>query len=166
MNKKIDLIHKTINIIVWMLVLIGIVRLIFMYNTLPNQVGVHFGADGSFDVIVSKNKLLYIGYPYIVSIIIILLFDLFIYLSNKIKLGLKIDKKGEDIVKSGFKLFIDILKFSWVFFLSLIWSDCVLRQYYLNTSIPVIIMFIQFISIIIFIIFIIVIRIKYSLKKK
>ena len=164
MKKYIDKIHVIFTIICLVLILIGVVRLIFMYNNLPSQVGVHFAADGSFDVIVSKSKLLYIGYPYIVSLVIVLLFDLFIHISNKIRLGLKINKKGEYIVKSGFKLFVDIFKFSWVFFLSVIWSDCVIRQHYLNTNIPVIIMLIQFIIIIVFIIFVIVIRNKYSLK--
>ena len=91
---------------------------------------------------------------------------MFIYLSNKIRLGLKINNDGENIIRSLFKLFIDIfLKLSWVFFLSLIWSDCVLRQHYLNTKIPLVIMFIQFMSIIVFVIFIIIIRKKYSLKR-
>ena len=165
MIKYSDKIHKISTIISLVLIIIGVIRTLFVYKYLPDNIGVHFAADGSFDVIVNKSKLLYIGYPYIVSLVIVLLFDLFIHISNKIRLGLKINKKGEDIVKSGFKLFVDIFKFSWVFFLSVIWSDCVIRQYYLNTNIPVIIMLIQFINIIIFIIFIIVIRNKYSLKK-
>ena len=102
MIKKVNIIHKTINIISWCLVLIGIIRLCLLYNSLPNQVGVHFAADGSFDVIVNKSNLLYIGYPYIISIIIILLSDLFIYLSNKIRLGLKINNDGENIIRSLF----------------------------------------------------------------
>ena len=165
MIKYSDKMHKISTIISLVLILIGVIRTLFVYKYLPDNIGVHFAADGSFDVIVNKSKLLYIGYPYIVSLVIVLLFDLFIHISNKIRLGLKINKKGEDIVKSGFKLFVDIFKFSWVFFLSVIWSDCVIRQYYLNTNIPVIIMLIQFIIIIVFIIFVIVIRNKYSLKK-
>ena len=165
MNKFSDKIHKISTIISLVLIIIGVIRTLFVYKYLPDNIGVHFAADGSFDVIVSKSKLLYIGYPYVVSLGIVLLFDFFIYISSRIKLGLKVNKKGEDIVKSGFKLFVDIFKFSWVFFLSVIWSDCVIRQHYLNTNIPVIIMLIQFISIVVFIVFIIVIKKKYTLKK-
>ena len=154
MIKYSDKIHKISTIISLVLIIIGVIRTLFVYKYLPDNIGVHFAADGSFDVIVSKSKLLYIGYPYVVSLGIVLLFDLFIHISNKIKLGLKVNKKGEDIVKSGFKLFVDIFKFSWIFFLSVIWSDCVIRQHYLNTNIPVIIMLIQFICIVVFIIFI------------
>ena len=156
--KIINYIHKVIVIISWILLLTGIIRLILTYNILPNEVGVHFDSDGSFDVIVNKSKLLYVCYPYIVSLIIILLSDFIIYISSKVKIGLKVNKEKENIIKSLFKILIDInLRFSWVFFLSFIWSDCVIKQHYLNTAIPVTIFYLQFIIFIAFIITVLII---------
>ena len=62
MIKYSDKMHKIFTIISLVLILIGVIRTLFVYKYLPDNIGVHFAADGSFDVIVSKSKLLYIKY--------------------------------------------------------------------------------------------------------
>ena len=76
MIKYSDKMHKISTIISLVLIIIGVIRTLFVYKYLPDNIGVHFDADGSFDVIVNKSKLLYIGYPYVVSLGIVLLFML------------------------------------------------------------------------------------------
>ena len=159
-------IHIISTVICLVIVIIGIVRVLIMWNSLPNQIGVHFAGDGTFDVIVNKDKWLYLFYPYYVSLIIILLSELFIFALDRVKIGLKVNKNNEDKIKLLSEIFIDIFfKFGWIFFLSIIWGDCVIRQHYLNTIIPKIILIIQFITIIILIISITIIRLLNKLKK-
>ena len=73
------------------------------YNALPDQIGVHFAADGSFDLIADKK---FAWYPYVLSIIILLVCELSAFLIGKIKTGLKISKKGEAQIRNAVHVFL------------------------------------------------------------
>ena len=71
-------------IIVWSIFLISLLRMCVVYNTLPDQIGVHFAADGSFDLIADKK---FAWYPYVLLIIILLIRELLGFWIGKIKTG-------------------------------------------------------------------------------
>ena len=114
---------------------------------------------GEFDVIDNKR---YIGYPYIVSLISLVLCDGFALFSRKIKMGLKISEIGEKKMRFAFVMLLDIMKVCISFFFAGVWADCVMRQRPLNTDIPIIILWILFIAWIAFAVYIITVKIRDS----
>ena len=132
MKKKI--INKVITIVSWSLFIISFFRIFFSYETLPNELGVHFAPNGTFDVIANKKDFLLVGYPYIMSFIILVISEVIIFSLNKIKPGFKITKTGETKVKELIKFLVNITKLFYIIYLSLIWSECMMRQVNMNST--------------------------------
>ncbi len=154
--------QNLLTIIAWIIFLLSLIRMGVAYSTLPDQIGVHFSADGSFDVIADKK---FAWYPYVLSIIILLVCELSAFLIGKIKTGLKINKKGEEQIRNVVRFFLNVFKICIVIFFSGIWADCVIKQQNLNTTLVRGISIIYFLSIIVFLIAIVVIRVKESKKE-
>lgn len=151
-----------LTIIVWSIFLISLLRMCVVYNTLPDQIGVHFAADGSFDLIADKK---FAWYPYVLLNIILLICELLGFWIGKIKTGLKISKKGEAQIRNAVHVFLNVFKTGAVIFFSGIWADCVIKQQKLNTTIAGGISIIFLLSIIAFLTAVVVIRLKESRKE-
>ena len=151
-----------LTIIVWSIFLISLLRMCVVYNTLPDQIGVHFAADGSFDLIADKK---FAWYPYVLSLIILLICELLGFWIGKIKTGLKISKKGEAQIRNAVHVFLNVFKTGAVIFFSGIWADCVIKQQKLNNTIAGGISIIFLLSIIAFLTAVVVIRLKESRKE-
>lgn len=159
MPKQVKIIHIVITIMAWGILIYSLIHLLLTYQSLAEEIGVHFGGNGEFDVIDSKR---YIAYPYIVSLISLVLCDGFALLSQKIKMGLKISEIGEKKMRSAFVMLLDLMKVCISFFFAGVWADRVMRQRSLNTDIPVIILWILFIAWIAFAVYIIIVKIRDS----
>ena len=99
--------EKILTIIVWAIFLISLIRMCVAYNTLPIEIGVHFAADGSFDVIADKK---FAWYPYVLSAIILVVCELSAWGVEKIKTGLRVSREGEEQLKGVVRFFLNILK--------------------------------------------------------
>lgn len=127
-------VNKGITIVSWSIFIISLFKILLSYETLPNELGVHFAPDGTFDVIADKKDFLLVGYPYIMSFIILVTSEVIVYFLNKSKAGFKITKTGEIKVKELIKLLVHITKIFFIIYLSLIWSECMIRQININSS--------------------------------
>lgn len=126
--------NKIITKITWIIFVTSIFRILFTYQSLPNELGVHFAPNGTFDVIANKKDFLLVGYPYIMSFIILVISEVIIFSLNKIKPGFKITKTGETKVKELIKFLVNITKLFYIIYLSLIWSECMIRQVNMNST--------------------------------
>lgn len=157
MTKQVKIMHITIAAAAWGIFIFSLVRLLIVYNSLAEEIGVHFDENGEFDVTASKRS---IAYPYVVSLISLVLCEIFALLSQKVNIGLKVSKIGEKKIREGLVIFLDICKFGFSFFFSGVWADCLIRQRFLNTAIPTAILLMLFISFIIFIVFSVTVKIR------
>ncbi len=157
MNKIIKMIHVMLITLSLGIFLLSLLRLIIVWNTLPDRIGVHFSSTGEFDVFDSKR---YIAYPYLIALFAIILVQVITYFIWKIPTGMKISEAKEAKIKSAFQLLIDFSGIGYVFFYAGVWTDCVIRQNPLDTHIPQIILLFIFLMNILFFIYIIVIRIR------
>ena len=131
--KKIS-VNKIITILSWSIFFYSILRIIFSYKTLSNELGVHFASDGTYDVITKKNDYLLIFYPYIMTFTILSISEIIVVLLDKIKVGFKITKDGSLKLKELIKLLVNITRFYFTIYLSLIWSECMIRQVNINST--------------------------------
>lgn len=106
MSKKMILIHRTIFIISILILTASLIFYLIKWNSLPDEIGMHFAADGQFDVVASK---FYGFYPHLVGYIFIAGFAAAHYLINRIKTGFKISSKGEQMFRTEFHFTLDIL---------------------------------------------------------
>jgi len=97
MNKAILSIHRilyAINVLIW---LGSVGFFISKWSTLPSDIGIHFGADGDFDVVAAK---VFGFYPHVIGLIVLAGMTVAFIVVRKRKTGLKITDKGEAIFKS------------------------------------------------------------------
>lgn len=132
MNKK--TINKFITITSWGIFIFSILRILFSYQSLPTEIGVHYAPNGTFDVIVNKSDILLISYPYIMSFIILVVSEILILIIKKIKVGFNIKKTGEKPLKELIKNLINITKLTYIIYLCIIWSECMIRQLNINET--------------------------------
>ncbi|MBR2283686.1 MAG: DUF1648 domain-containing protein [Ruminococcus sp.] len=130
MNRKIMWIHRVIFWINVLLLAASLVLYLTKWNELPDEIGVHFGPDGNFDVIASK---LYGFYPHLIGGIVIAGIAAADHIILKKNTGLKISEKGERLFKSELILTLDVFTFFWSAFFS-IWSHSVCLQKPLDTD--------------------------------
>ncbi len=161
MEKTAKIICKILNILAWSLFILSLIRMAMAWNTLPDEIGIHFNSDGGFD---SKRSKILGFYPYLISLLTLVFFGVCGFFSNKIKSGLKINSKGDMIIRQQIKLSIYIIQLNVVFFFSGEWADAVIRQRSLNTAIPVLSLYIFMLLLLFLVINVIVIR--FTCKKK
>jgi len=127
-------INKFITIISWTIFILSVLRILFAYHSLPNELGVHYAPNGTFDVITSKDDILLISYPYIMSFVILIVSEILMLVIKKIKVGFKIKKTGEKSLKELIKSLINITKLTYVIYLCVIWSECMIKQLNINPT--------------------------------
>lgn len=159
-------INKIISIISWIIFILVVLRIFISYNSLPNQLGVHFSPNGDFDVYTNKKDLLLISYPYLMSLIIILSSYGLMFIIDKIKVGFKVTKTGELKLKELVKLMINNTKICFVIYLGVILGECMIRQ--INLNVDFMFYYISLYLVFNFICFIFIFKIvyKYKLKRK
>lgn len=157
MGKITKTIHIALTVISWGIFILSLIRIAVVWNSLPDKIGIHFADNGEFDVIDSK---IYAGYPYLVSLVALVFFEISALLSKKIKTGMKISEKGDIKIRTALRMLLDFFKLGFSFFFSGVWADCVIRQHPLNTNIPAAVMLIMFFIFFVFVIASIVIKIK------
>ena len=157
MGRVIKIIHIAVTAAAWGIFLTSLIRIVVVWDSLPDRLGVHFASDGEFDIIDSKS---HAAYPYLVSIAALVFCEVAVLLSKKIKMGIKISEKGDIKIRTALIMLLDVSKLGFSFFFSGVWADCVIRQHPLNTSIPAAVMLIMFCSFLAFVIAAVVIKIK------
>lgn len=157
MSRIIKAIHIALTVVSWGIFILSLIRFAVVWDSLPDRIGIHFADNGEFDSIDSK---VWATYPYLVSIGTLIFCEISALLSKKIKIGLKISKKGDTKIRTALIMLLDIIKLGFSFFFAGVWADCVIRQYPLNTHIPAAVMLIMFFTFCVFVIASIVIKIK------
>lgn len=157
MGKIIKIIHIALTVIAWGIFITSLIRIVIVWNSLPDRIGIHFDTNGEFDVFDSKSNA---AYPYIVTLGALVFCEVSALLSKKIKMGVKISEKGDKKIRAALRMLLDITKLGFSFFFSGVWADCVIRQRPLNTNIPAAAMLIMVLSFLGFIIASIIIKIK------
>ena len=152
-------IHLTTSVIALIIIFTSIIKSSLSWPSLPDNIGVHFAGDGSFDVFVDKNDLIFILYPYIVSLIVMILSGILIYALNRVKVGNKQDEKQEIKIKTAIAIQVDVFfKMIWIYFLAVVWPSCVIKQQYLNTEVPILLFNVYVFSLVILILYIFVVK--------
>lgn len=157
MSRAVKIIHISLSVIAWGIFIASLVRFAVVWNSLPENLGIHFASDGQFDMI---SKKIYATYPYIVTIAALAFFELSALLSRKMKSGVKISEAGDGKTRTALALLLDVFKFGFSFFFAGVWADCVIRQRPLNTLIPAAVMLIMVLAFCVFVIAAIVIKVK------
>ncbi len=150
-------IHRMLGAMAWTVLLISLFRMILSYGSLPQEIGVHFGRDGQFDVIANK---IYAFYPIIVSFIVVILGELAAYAVGKVKAGMKISLRGQNQLRAVILIFIHALKIGVLIFFSIMWTNCVIKQVPMNTLYATLLAWMLLGSILAFLIAVVVIRVK------
>ena len=128
MDKKIIIIHKICFTASIFILSASLLYYLFKWNSFPEEIGVHFGPDGEYDVIASK---VYGFYPHVVGGIFIAGLAFANTLVHKKTVGLRISEKGEKLFKTELSLTLDSLSFLVsIFFAN--WSRTVSLQTALN----------------------------------
>ena len=124
MDKKALIIHR---------VLVGLCLFCFVWefvfylanwSSLPEEPGIHFGPDGTFDVYASK---IFGFYPHVISLIVLAVhfFVSFVISREKLQLGVNITEKGKRMFLGSLMITVDLVVLSvllcfccWVFAVS------------------------------------------------
>ena len=120
MNKKVLILHR---ILFWANVLMLAATLVYYlirWGSLGENIGIHFGPDGSFDVIASK---VYGFYPHLIGGLIIGGIAAADHFIIKKDMGLRISEKGERLLRAEAALSLDVFLSLWcVYFAAWSWS--------------------------------------------
>lgn len=131
MSKKMLAIHRALFLMSILILTASLVFFLIKWNSLPDEIGIHFASDGQFDVEAEK----FFGfYPHLAGGLLIAVFAVANHLINKMKIGLNISEEGEKMFKTEFRLTLDVLSV----LVSLIfanWSLSVSLQVPLNVDI-------------------------------
>lgn len=106
MSKKTTVLHRVLFFMSILILAASLVFFLIKWNDLPDEIGIHFASDGTFDVEAEK---FYGFYPHIAGGILIAIFSVAGHLMDKIKTGLKISSEGENLFKTEFRLTLDVL---------------------------------------------------------
>ena len=108
----------------------SLVFYLIKWGDYPEEIGVHFDSDGSFDVVASK----FFGfYPHVIGGIVIAGIALACRLIGKKRTGLRISEKGEEHFRAELCLTLDCIALLVSLFFAY-WSSCVVLQQPLDTD--------------------------------
>lgn len=127
-----NLFHRLLTIISWLFLFVSLVYIIIIWPTIPQEIGIHFGPSGEFDMYDSKT---YAFYPYGVGFGLLLIFEGLCLVARKVKSGMNITPEGEHVFRKVVTLLIDIGKLCTSTFFTY-WSICVIRQTALRVIVP------------------------------
>ncbi len=114
-----------------------LVHFLLSYGGLPERIGVHFGADGVFDVYSYKA---FGFYPFVAGGGLLLIFCLLTLAAKKIKhIGMSVEKKGAAVIRMIIIECLDSNKLIWSVFFS-VWANSVIHQTPMNTTITAILL--------------------------
>lgn len=156
------ILHIILTAAAWLIFAGCLIRFLAAYGSLPDEIGIHFGGKGDFDVI---DKKIYGFYPFVISLITLVICGLVSAVVDKASVGKNITERGEALSRSAVGLYTDILQLALVFSLAGLWSDAVIKQQPLNTAIPVLIILIVFVLLFALIIFLIAVKIVCRVNK-
>ena len=123
--------HIIVNVVCLAALGVFLVWFIIAYSGLPERIGVHFASDGNFDVYMQK---IFGLYPFVMGFGLFGIFSLANLGVNKIKrIGLRVDAKGELMIRCTVIETLDVLKMIWSAFFS-VWAYCVTNQTPMNTT--------------------------------
>ena len=138
LRKLLKVFHVGATILAWGILALGLVRMMAAYPSLPETVGMHFGPNGEFDLFGNKTDTFTLFYPCIVSLVVLVVLEVFAFVSKRVKPGLNVNETGERMIRESVVILLDVLKWIFSFFYAGVWVDCVIRQHALNTTIPVV----------------------------
>ena len=139
-------VHRIIGYISWAALAAAFIHLCFKWSSMPEITGVHFDSEGEFDVYASKK---YIAYPFIVGIVFLLLLHFASNAAATIRLGVKINEKGEGIIREIIGCLLDANKL-FISAFAVYWVELVIYQHPLNekaASFSIITLFVIFLSV-------------------
>ncbi len=154
-------VHLVMSAAAWLIFTVCFIRFIAAYGSLEDEIGIHFAGDGSFDVI---DKKVFGFYPFLVSVITLVICAVLNMLVNKVKVSKKVTERGAELMRFGVRSYIDLSRLGMVFFYSGVWSDCVIRQNPLDTRIPNAILLTMFGLFAVLTIFLIAVKLKFRIK--
>ena len=129
MDKKIILVHRILFSVFVIPLVASLVFYLIKWNTLPDEIGMHFDHNGDFDVVASK---VYGFYPHVIGGLILTGMAVADHFIQTKSTGLKITEKGEKLFKAVLILTLDCFTFMWSSYFSF-WSYSVSAQSPLNT---------------------------------
>ena len=130
MNGKIKTVHRILLTVSILILGASLVFYLIKWEDFPEEIGVHFGSDGSFDVVASK----FFGfYPHLIGSIVIAGIAFSCRLIGKRKTGLRISEKGEEHFRTELCLTLDCIALLVSLFFAL-WSLSVSLQQSLDTD--------------------------------
>ena len=153
MNTK--LLHLILTAAAWLIFAGCLIRFLAVYGSLPDEIGIHFGGGGDFDVV---DKKIYGFYPFVISLITLVTCWIVSSAVGKASVSKNITERGAELSRSVVVLYTDILQLALIFSLAGLWSDAVIKQQPLNTSIPVALLLIVFALLFALIIFLIAVK--------
>lgn len=138
-------IHLIINLISFGILAAAFVHLCIKWSSMPEITGIHFDSEGNFDVYASKK---YVAYPFIVAIVFMLLLLLGDKAARKVRLGVKMNQRGEYLLRESIRLLLDANKL-FICATAAYWVELVIYQRKMN-EIPVtaamLVLFVMFLS--------------------
>ena len=130
MNGKIKAVHRILLTVSILILGASLVFYLIKWGDYPEEIGVHFGPDGGFDVTASK----FFGfYPHVIGGIVIAGIAFACRLIGKKKTGLRISEKGEEHFRGELCLTLDCIALLVSLFFAY-WSVCVALQQPLDTD--------------------------------
>ena len=140
MSKKMLAIHRALFLMSILILTASLVFFLIKWNSLPDEIGMHFASDGQFDAHAEK---IFGFYPHLAGGILIAVFAVAGHLINKIKIGLNISSEGEKLFKTEFHLTLDVLSvLAGLYFAN--WSLSVSLQIPLNVDLVVVLSTLMF----------------------
>ena len=157
MNRVYKVIHRTVTVSSWGMLLVSLVYLFIRWNSLPEPLGVHFSATGEFDLYDDKINAFY---PYLVGFGVLIFCELIAWAAGKVKSGLKVNEQGEENLRMAAVLWIDLVKGGITLFFTH-WSFCVIHQKPMNTDLVVGIIYAIGIGFLLFLVAAVVTRVRW-----
>ena len=162
LNKTFTIIHRILFSLNILILFGSLIFYLTKWNSLPEEIGMHFSSDGQFDVVASK---FYGFYPHIVSGIMLTIVTVANHFILKVKTGLKLTEQGEKIFRTEMCMALDFFGMFWCTFFA-VWSYSVSLQIPLDIDLQM-----NFAKIFLAVIFVInlcgtVLRRKHKIKSK
>ena len=124
--------HILMNIAAFGLLGGFLVYFLLSYGTLPERIGIHFDSNGDFDVYSYK---VFGFYPFVAGGGLLIVFSLISLAAGKLKkTGLRLDSRGNMLVRCFITEYIDANKLVWSSFFS-VWARCVIHQEKMNKGV-------------------------------
>ena len=113
--KTYRIIHIIANVAAFGVLVGYLIYAIVVWNSIPETIGVHFDTNvvepvADFNIYGSK---WFVLFPFAAGFFLLGLFSLGGHITNKVKLGLNVDERGEKLTRAAVNLYLDALKVGW-----------------------------------------------------